>query len=425
MALYASSGTLIDETFIEKSQHNYLLAADLVSPHSDQIELAWMDTSTGELFTQSTSLSKRTFQEDIGRISPREVVLPRYFRESVNEDHRLLQAILKLDNTPVISYPKAPSAETNNTSTLVEPFTAVPLLASYISETLLDQHPDLDHPLRVSPDKDMRIDRISLRALEVLENNDGGTSGTLLSVMDKTVTSAGQRLLSDRLTSPSKIISEIQGRLSLVSFFKQNEAIQYNVVLLLKQLDDESRLLQKMSIGRPTAEDLLAIAKAIRVQGQIKSLIEKEVPLLRGIYGGTDLEDIASVERLLGDLTNFDHLAAKIEASVDIKALEAQRTRDFAAEAAASQAAAGLDADMPTDADEGVDIWNIPFGVVRGKDRRTKSSKLQQLQEEQLPVEKEEMPAIAWGKMEASVLQPRLVQWYSVCSIGHYLSTDS
>jgi DNA mismatch repair ATPase MutS len=352
--------------------------------------------------TQGSSLSKRAFQEDVARIAPTEVVLPFALSSQDQESHPILEALRRLDKPPVISFPHGAA---NHSQSAVEAdanaaFNAIPLLSSYINETLLEQRPDLTHPLRVSPANNMLVDRITLRALEVKQNNDGGVSGTLLSVMDRCVTSAGKRLLADRLTSPSKSISEINARLSLVDYFKHRRRLSDDLVLYLKQLDDEARLLQKMSIGRPTAEDLLMVAKAIRVQGQIKALLEKE---LKGhLESSMDDHVLAGIKRLVLELRNFDDIAERIETSVDAKALEAQRTRDFAAELAASQASTE---DVEAAEEEGIDIWNIPLDVILGKRRKSHPIKAEDLVPEP-PLAKNGTAPISWGKGETSVLQP-------------------
>lgn len=362
-----------------------------------------MDTSTGELFTQASTLSKRGFHEDVARINPSEVVVPRFLAEQRYESHPVLQALREMDRPPVLSYPHSVTPEPGPQGSSDRSLSAIPLLSTYISETLLEQSPDLTHPLRVSAHNNMRVDRVSLKALEVLHNNDEGVSGTLLSVMDRTVTSAGRRLLSDRLASPSKLVSEINSRLSLVSFFRINRRVRGELVELLKQLDDEARLLQKMSIGRPTPEDLLSMARAIRTQGQIKALLENAVSELVRHTRPSKASDHVVLESLAADMGNFDHLAERIEASVDLKALEAQRTRDFAAELAASQASLE---DAEQAEEEGIDVWNIPLEVLKGKAAKPTSIKAEQLVLDSSAV-KDGVPPISWGKGENSVLNPR------------------
>lgn len=389
---------------------------DIPQIDSDQVELAWMDTSTGEFFTQSSNLARRTFQEDVARISPTEIVVPQYLSRPENQSHPILTALRELDDPPIISHPHPTQQDSTSAGVFgsMARFSAVPLLSLYISETLLSHRPDLSHPLRVDGNNSMRVDRISLRALEIKQNNDGGTSGTLLSVMDKTVTAAGSRLLSDRIRSPSMSLPEINARLSVVSWMKEHRLVRDELVEHLKLLDDETRLLQKLSIGQPTAEDLLTMSRAIKVQGQIKALLEStnEKADAEASATGKHDADIEVLKLLAKDMNNFDALAESIEQSVDVKAVRAQKTRDAAAEAEADPVEESEAAD--TLEETGIDIWNIPDDVFRrsSKDKKVpKAAKAVPLDaaETNVPLDKNGQSPIDWGKFGDSVLTQRYV----------------
>lgn len=377
------------------------------------MELAWIDTSTGELYTLGTSTTSRSFVEDIARVAPSEIILPDYFREASFVSHPLSLAMADLEGNPRVSYPKTDrgTAAEGGKNAVVD--SAIPLLSAYIRQTLLEHSPDLSHPLRVRPNTDMRIDRVSLKALEIKLNNDGGRSGTLLSVLDRTVTSAGMRLLSDRITAPSKVLPEIEARLSLVAWFKDNRFVRDEVVARLHQLDDEARLLQKMSIGRPTAEDLLAMAKAVRVQAEIKQVL-KEALQISGSDASGSTEDKQTMKRYVDELVVHDHLATKIEAAVDIGALEAQRVRDFAADAAAANEAAESMSDDAEEVEEDTfDPWDASFGLPRSGNRKAKQAmrvtvKIQEARSAESSAKPGKVPLepITWGRPEPTVMQP-------------------
>jgi DNA mismatch repair ATPase MutS len=373
--------------------------------------LAWIDTSTGELFTQKSTLAARTLTEDLARIAPAEIVLSEDLAGPDNALHPIRQAIDDLDATPKLSFPIKRAAQEELADSLEDDaevesgFSAIPLLADYISETLLEHQPDLTHPLRVRPANTMRIDRVSLKALEIRQNNDGGRSGTLISVLDRTVTSAGMRLLSDRIVAPSKSIQEIESRHALVAIFQKMPFLRDEIISRLRQLDDEVRLLQKMSIGRPTAEDLLQMAKAIRVQTDIKAVVDAAIKDVK--LKGSDLQDLQVLKALNADLKIHDDLADKIEAAIDAAALDTQKMRDAASASGAQAQPESVD---ETEEEDGLDVWNIPIEVVLGKAK--KSSKKKQAEEEEsapLPVVtksgKPPTVLVTWGKQDQPVLQ--------------------
>ena len=392
--MHLSTGTLVDEGFLEKNEHNFLLAIDTATSNPSGVELAWIDTSTGELYTQASSLEARTLAEDLARINPAEVVLRPELDGEHNARHIVRKCLADLDRSPRIAYPKQEIDDT----TSEESSSAIPLLSAYIGETLLDQQPDLTHPLRVRPANTMRIDRVSLRALEMRQNNDGGRSGTLISVIDRTVTSAGMRMLSDRIGSPSKSLTEINSRLSILTIFKTIPWLREQVIQRLRQLDDEARLLQKMSIGRPTADDLVVMARAIRVHEDIRQVLLTGLGEMK--IASPEDTDLPALAQLAEQLTDHTDISEHIESAVDVEALEARRLHDPATDPSTTIAQpASVD---ESDEDEGIDIWDVATGLDK-KSRKTVKK------EEVTPPSprKAAPPSITWGKQESTVMQPK------------------
>lgn len=376
----------------------------MIDPDSSTVELAWIDTSTGELFTQASSPDPRVLYEDLARINPAEIVLPLWMSRAEHGRHSIHKCIADLDRRPKVTHPHVASTDAEDaTSNLydVSAQSAVPLLSAYINETLLEHQPDLSHPLRVKPANTMRIDRVSLKALEMRQNNDGGRSGTLLSVLDHTVTSAGMRLLSDRIASPSKSLSEINSRLSLVALFKGDPGLRDQIIARLRQLDDEARLLQKMSIGRPTADDLVIMARAIRVHTDIKTVLNSRLRDMADIFDQTDLSVLRA---LTEDIVDHDSVADHIESSVDVQALEARRIQESTS---GTQMATSQPEPVDENDEEGIDVWNIPASLPSRKRAATTppedAEKTVDARGRALPT------AITWGKQEAAVMQPKSV----------------
>jgi DNA mismatch repair ATPase MutS len=205
-------GTLIDEPFLNHHENNYLMAiSPAASPSStehDDLGLAWLDVSTGEFFTKSTTVE--CLYDDIVRIHPREVVLPRMM-ESV--DSCPVRAILR-GECLVVSYfdtatpthlpslPRVPDASANArhpTASVLssQESSAVSLLTAYLQSNLLECMPSLSAPSKEADDARMEIDAHTLKSLEIREGAHGsGGIGTLLGCVKKTVTSGGTRLLS-------------------------------------------------------------------------------------------------------------------------------------------------------------------------------------------------------------------------------------
>ncbi|KAH9081821.1 muts domain V-domain-containing protein [Lactarius deliciosus] len=294
-------GTLIDEPFLNHYENNYLLAISSDASRSleghDDVGLAWIDVSTGEFFTKYTTMEY--LYDDVTRIRPREVVLTKKM-ESV--DSCPVRAIVQRE-CPVVSYsdtvtPTPPQplvqsvlasdsvsehAEPPTTSTLSSHETsAVNLLTSYLQLNLLEFMPDLSAPNKEVAEARMEIDAHTLKSLEIQEGiQEGGTSGTLLGCVKKTVTGGGTRLLTRWLCSPSASLSEINARQSLVAFFHARPHLRRDFRERLRGIDDVTRTVQKFLLGRGSTSDVAAISTAISTWSFIKGriLLERELQL--------------------------------------------------------------------------------------------------------------------------------------------------
>lgn len=201
-------GTLIDESFVNPYENNFLLAisADEAVDVPSNVGMAWIDVSTGEFFTRSTPLE--TLKDHIVRISPREIVLDRQFENDL--EHPIRTALLE-ESCPVSftdgSIDCLNNAIANTTEVIDDVVAQLPLdepssvfstaetsaigvLNSFLQSNLLEHAPRTLRPLREEKSQRMQIDAHTLKALEIRESiREGGTSGSLMSSIRRTVTS--------------------------------------------------------------------------------------------------------------------------------------------------------------------------------------------------------------------------------------------
>lgn len=210
-------GTLIDEPFLSAYENNFLLSINAPPPqqqnHKDtDIGLAWIDVSTGEFYSKRATLE--SLQDEVARINPREVVLLDVFRNI--KDHPLTSALTEencflsfvtsssdaavdgaVDTQPQSThYPRMRSNHSRRILLTSAEQAAVDLLTTYLNDNLLENMPPLAEPVQDNTGR-MQIDAHTIKALEIRESNyEGGTRGSLLSVLKRTVTNGGTRLLS-------------------------------------------------------------------------------------------------------------------------------------------------------------------------------------------------------------------------------------
>ncbi|EMD41731.1 hypothetical protein CERSUDRAFT_42929 [Gelatoporia subvermispora B] len=340
-------GTLIDESFLNPYENNYLLSissgqSSAVIPvepsNSDAVGLAWIDVSTGEFFTKNTTCEG--LHDEVVRINPREVVLESTLLQTPSHPIRLAVAeegyfvsysSAAADGSSDNVIPKAgvvPSMDDVTSHTDAMPLTegsalsdteaeAVSLLTTYLRDHLLEHMPQLSSPTKESVSGRMQIDAHTLKALEIREGfRDGGAVGSLLSVIKRTVTTSGTRLLARWLCSPSTSSREINARQSLVAFFHARAFLRDDIVQYLKQAEDATRIVQKFLVGRGCANDLAAICNTVDVWSAVSKRIELEKNMELKERGEIQAEEWASLDALMVRIGDLRDLADRIRKAV-------------------------------------------------------------------------------------------------------------
>ncbi|KAL8723223.1 MAG: hypothetical protein Q9225_000413 [Loekoesia sp. 1 TL-2023] len=302
-------GTLIDEKFMDPYENNFLLAvqplghgttshltddrpAELksngLSPDlsSTRVGLAWLDLSTGDFFTQTTSLI--SLPSALTRIGAREVVVSDTLDSSVlqniasivKHDRRLLTYHAgKHAEIPVSSWSsmlESPVSTALESSFTEEEISAGSMLLTYVTEKLQGLNIKLQPPQRRQESDIMSIDKNSLRGLEILATSKegiGGGKGSLLHTIRRTVTKSGSRLLKDWISSPSASLFVINSRLDLVSIFIRDSQLKEAIVKELRHSSDCQRLVQHFSMGRGDADDLVSLLRTIETTESIAGIL--------------------------------------------------------------------------------------------------------------------------------------------------------
>ncbi|KAG1757360.1 muts domain V-domain-containing protein [Suillus lakei] len=327
-------GTLIDEPFINQYENNYLLSisADGTMEEMDAspIGLAWIDVSTGEFFAKTSSWE--ALKDDLARICPREVVLEDKLQ--VNLSHPVQK--LLVDEGCFVSYATSSQGTLVNDSpeTAAAPDTlnnlegdlasipsayspeessAITILTNFLHANLLEHMPSLSMPSREGNVERMQIDSHTIKALEIRESTrEGGTTGSLLSIVKRTVTRSGTRLLARWLCSPSTSVKEIQARQSLVAFFHARPHLLSDVRPFLDEVEDTTRIVQRFLLGRGDPGDLVSISKTINVWSAIRKRLELEKQMESSERGFLLSEDWSSVDALLCRMADLQDLESRI-----------------------------------------------------------------------------------------------------------------
>ncbi|KAJ2559773.1 MutS protein 1 [Coemansia sp. RSA 1933] len=153
---------------------------------------------------------------------------------------------------------------------------AASALLNYILDTQLGLLPPLQPPKRYRVESHVRMSAPTIQALELLrpllgDSVDAGRS--LRSEIDHTRTSAGGRLLANRLVAPSADLDIIEQRLDFVEFFGSNPRVRDHIYEHLANTGDIERAVNKLSLNCGGPHDLLDIARTLQVVAKIKSIL--------------------------------------------------------------------------------------------------------------------------------------------------------
>lgn len=153
------------------------------------------------------------------------------------------------------------------------------------------------------------LDNSTKRNLEIISSlNEGSREGTLISILDRTQTAMGARLLKNWISRPLKKLTQIRKRQECVSEFYENKPLRKKLAGAFKNIGDLERLISKIATARAVARDL------INLKYSLKTISEAKI-LLNGNQVKT-LNDINSNLKELSELSEFIDSAINEEMTV-------------------------------------------------------------------------------------------------------------
>ena len=296
-------GTLTEDTLLHPRQSNFLAAFAQVR---DQSCLAWLDISTGDVRYSPCPVMR--LGPELARLAPAEVLI------SDIATPELLEVIADsgASSTPLAQtmFDSAAGVERLATAFGVSTLdglgdfgradiAVLGALIEYLTATQKGQLPLLRQPQCEARDDFVAIDAATRRNLELTQTLSGEKSGSLLSVVDRSVTAAGARLLYHRVTTPSQRLGAIDERASSVQFFCENSGLRSVLRSALKQLPDIERALGRLALERGGPRDLVSLGNGMTQAAEVYGLLEKhDLPkLLEGSKA-----DLVGNDALLSEL---------------------------------------------------------------------------------------------------------------------------
>jgi len=280
-------GTLTEDTLLEARRNNWLMAIARGRPASDSepaFGLAWLDISTGEFRVAATDRIR--LSAEIARLEPGEIIVADTTRD--DPDLRVFWRSLPAVTPVTKDVFDGATAERRLSSffgvATIESFgsfsrlelSAAAAAITYVERTQLGKRPNLSPPSREAANSVLMIDAATRTNLELIRTLSGANEGSLLSVIDRTRTAAGARLLGRRLASPLVAPDVINARLDAVAFLANGPSKRKELRAILARAPDLSRALARISLGRSGPRDLAAVRDSLAIGADIAKIFSDE-----------------------------------------------------------------------------------------------------------------------------------------------------
>ncbi len=275
-----TAGTVIEPGMLDAGRNNYLVG---VIVDGDQAGLAYADITTGEFGTTQVN-GRRPLIEELARLAPAELLVP---------DH---EHTLHDQAKTVTPFPNWRFEEGIAEQCLLRHFEVSTLgafgcegktlaiqaaggILAYLQETQKGAVQQIQRLSTYSLAGYMALDIATRRNLELTESLAGERAGSLLSVLNKTITPMGARLLREQVSRPLLNLDNLNQRLDRVDAFFQDALLRADVRATLKGLPDLERLTNRAISGKATPRDLEQIRVALTavpvLQEQLKAELEE------------------------------------------------------------------------------------------------------------------------------------------------------
>ena len=283
-------GVTLSEKLLEHKRNNYIVS---LFWNGSKVGVAFSDISTGEFGL--SEVKEAHLDSLMAAIQPSEVLVQTKLKNKLDDDFHHFN-ITYIDDwvydgdygyNLLTGHFKTHSLKGFGVEGLEAAHVAAGSLLHYMQET---QKAALRHLRRLyayESSEFMSLDPATKRNLELTASlQEGGTDGTLISIMDKTSTAMGGRLLRRWIMRPLKKLTPIQQRLDAVEELFSSHEIRNNIREELEQVGDLERLISRICVGRTNARDLmqirLSLAQIPRIKSQVTGI---ENPLLEDISG--------------------------------------------------------------------------------------------------------------------------------------------
>ena len=311
-------GTLTEDQLLSARRHNYLAALARVG---GAYALAWADISDGAFHV--AGVDEAGLAHALARIEPAELLVPDVLMDDAAAGPVVRELGPRATILPVVKFDSATGERLLRAQfgvATLDAFgsysraeiAAAGVVLSYLELTQKGKLPALSPPRQEAPSHVMTIDAATRRNLEIVETLAGEANGSLLSTIDRTLTSPGGRELCEWILAPLTDVAAIEARLDGVAYFVGNAAARDTVRGVLRRMPDMGRALGRLSVDRGGPRDLGAVRDALMLAFGLREAVARKGDALTTLPPSLtqELQLIAEGERALAPL--LDRLQATL-----------------------------------------------------------------------------------------------------------------
>lgn len=297
-------GTFNEGNFLHEDKNNFIMSI-YTDKDKDLASISYVDISTGELYTTEFIMDYQKIIDEIYKVMPTEIILNENISSKIYEEIANLSTIyitkkhhgFFTEKASEIVFKQLSTKEFENTTMLY----SITAILNYILDTQKTSLSNVNNAQIYSTEQYMSMDINSRRNLEITETiREKSKKGSLLWVLDKTVTSMGSRTMRKWVEQPLLSKQHIDLRLNAVEELKDNLKLSEELQSTLKKVYDIERISGKIAAKNVNARELLSLKNSIVNIPYIKEVLSNlSSPLFKNINNG--LEDLNHISTLIGN----------------------------------------------------------------------------------------------------------------------------
>lgn len=266
-------GVSINDNILNHKENNFVCAIHFVKK---KYGISFLDISTGEFLIAEGS--PEYIDKLLTNFSPKEVLIERNKKKVFEESFGTRYFTFELDDwiftqdaakDRLLKHFETKNLKGFGVEHLNDGVVAAGAILHYLDIT---QHNQIGHIItlsRIEEDKYVRLDKFTVRSLEVISTmNEGGK--TLLDILDKTISPMGARMMRRWLVFPLKEVDAINDRLNVIEYFFKDPELKQLLEEQLSLIGDLERIISKVAVGRVTPREVVQLKVALRAIEPIK-----------------------------------------------------------------------------------------------------------------------------------------------------------